>query len=279
MARPGTTSPDLVAELRALRGRIEALERKPVPQTFYDKYPSIEWAAIGRGTTPNNVWSSCGVANVTGLKYDRVECKFITNRIIRNRSEVEVRLAAFRHDYANQSKECVSASRTLLIRGKADGSNVVGVGKWRWIHGIPFGWDYTDEDNAVYTIELQHRYPDGETPTPDSVRQVFAYSKWNTEPAIWARDLITDGDGTWAPALTPVDDTVPTYGWVDVQSPGGDVWDGTYMISNMHYCVGMDQSRLPDATVPGWFWYTGAGTSGGVISARPPDITEPYFSV
>ncbi|QPB09703.1 hypothetical protein CPT_Shaeky_016 [Streptomyces phage Shaeky] len=276
MARPGTTNPDLVSELRAMQRRVEALERKPIPQTFYDQYPSIEWAAIGRGRVSDNAWTSCGVANVTGLKYDRVECKFITNSILRGRSEAEVRLAAFRHDYTNQYKECISASSTIRLRGHADGKNYLGTGKWRWIHGIGFGWDYTDENNAIYTIELQHRYPDGQTMQANAVRQVFAYQKMSTDSDAWTKDLIQDGNNAWAPALHPASNgAVPNYGWVDVQTKN-DVWDGSYAISNMHYCVGMDQTRLPDASENGWFWYTGAGTDGAQ-RVRDPDITELYY--
>lgn len=48
MARPGTTEPDLVGELRKLQGRLDALERKPVPQSIYDRYPATESQAPGR---------------------------------------------------------------------------------------------------------------------------------------------------------------------------------------------------------------------------------------
>ncbi|MEU6633819.1 hypothetical protein ABZ905_36955 [Streptomyces parvus] len=275
MARPGMTSPDLTTEIRALQKRIDELERKPVPQTLYDQYPSIEWAAIGRGKVSG--WSSCGVANVTGLKYDRVECKFITDRILRGRSEAEVRLAAFRHSYTSQYKECISASDSYRIAGAADGSRVLGVGKFRWIHGIQFGWDYTDADDAIYTIELQHQYPSGQDMKADAARQMFGYNKLDSSAdSQWTRDIISDGSNSWAPALKPSSGgSVPTYGWVTVQD---DAWDGSYNISNMHYCVGMDQERLPGATTNGWFWYTGAGSDGtGVYRARAADITESYF--
>ncbi len=277
MARPNTTSPDLVSDLREIKSRLDALERKPIPQSIYDQYPSIEWSAIGRGRVAGNVWSSCGVANVTGLKYDRVEVKYITDRIITGRSEAEVRLAAFRHDHANQFKECIAATRTVRLTGSTN--RVLGVGKWRWIHGIQFGWDYTDADDAVYTIELQHRNPDDCPQTADPNYEVFNYYKrtnQNEDP-----DL-----GVWSP-INIVNDQSNSYrmiaerrpqgssfnapaGWIEI--PGA--WDGSYNMSNMHYCVGLTQERLPEATVPGWQWFVG----GGAVHARDANINEPYLN-
>jgi hypothetical protein len=251
------------------------LERRPVPQTVYDQYPTTEWAAIPRNRSADNAWSSCGIANVTGLKFDRVECKFITDRIISGRSEVEIRLAAFRHPYGSQFKDCVSATSVMRLTGTTIRS--IGVGRWRWIHGIPFGWDYSDTDDAVYTIELQHRNPNDMPQRPDNpaVRQMFGYFKMSNETDIWDADLVGSA-GIWAAGLRPSsDNTIPPMGWIDVQDRDG-AWTGAYHISNMHYCVGLPADRLPEASVPGWFVLT---NGGGVRFARDADITEPYTRI
>ncbi|MFI2242381.1 hypothetical protein [Streptomyces chrestomyceticus] len=273
MARPNTTTPDLVADLRDIQNRLDALERRPVPQTVFDQYPTTEWEAVGRDNVYGNIWTSCGIANVTGLKYDRVEVKYITDAVIKGRSEAEIRLAAFRHEYGSQFKKCVSATSVMHLTGETAGT--VCVGKWRWIHSIQFGWDYTDEDNAVYTIELQHRYPNGMQQKPDKppVMQMYGFMKMSDQNASWSGGLL-QGDGannTWAPGLRPANGGVPAYGWVDVQDRDS-VWDGSHRISNMHYCVGMPQERLPDASVEGWHWYTGSSRVG-----RAGNVNEEYL--
>jgi hypothetical protein len=262
-----------VGELRAIKAQIAALERKPVPQTIFDQYPTSEWAAVGRGQVFANTWSSCGIANVTGLKYDRVEVKYITDRILQGRSEAEVRLAAFRHEANTQYKECVSASNTVRLVGES--ARHLDVGKWRWIHGIEFGWDYTDTDNAIYTIELQHRNPNDCPQAADdpAVTQVHAYYKMSDAPTPWTSDLLQGdgGNGVWAPGLRPYNGGVASVGWVDVQDTNA-AWDGSYSISNMHYCVGMSQERLPSATEDGWHWYTGPA-----VFARSANVNEEYY--
>ncbi|MFJ8394385.1 hypothetical protein [Streptomyces sp. NPDC094144] len=281
MARPGTTEPDLVGDLRTIKARLEALERKPVPQATFDQYPAVEWAATGRPRVSGNVWTSCSMANVTGLKYDRVELKYITDWILKGRSEAEVRVAAFRHSSTSQFKECISASSVTRLVGGT--SRVVGVGKVRWIHGIQFGWDYTDADDAIYTIELQHRNPDDCPQAPDPSTQVFAPNKKSDKAApsgfgqIFFNDGANAGQWIWGNMLKYVngkwsdDGTPASYGWNNI--PGA--WEGSYNISNMHYCVGLPQDRLPSATTEGWHWYVG----GEAKFVRAGNINEPTFSV
>ncbi|KIQ62406.1 hypothetical protein TR51_25535 [Kitasatospora griseola] len=274
MTRPGTTSPDLVGELRAMQERIAALERKPVPQTLFDQYPSIEWSAIGRSAILGNTWTSCGVANVTGLKYDRLEVKYLTDRIITGRSEAEIRLAAFRHDKDAQYKECISASNVVRLSG--DSVRTIGVGKWRWIHGIRFGWDYSDSDNGIYTVELQHRNPDNcpQRAEVSAVQQIYGFSKLSSDPDPYHQDIISDSAGRyWAAALGPSNNTLPYAGWLDLRDRYS-AWDGSYSVSNMHYCVGLSPDRIPEASTSGWHWYTG----GGSAFVRAADINEPYLN-
>lgn len=270
MARPGTTEPDLVGDLRAIKGRLDALERKPVPQASFDQYPTVEWATSGRPSVFDNQWTSCGVANVTGLKYDRIEVKYITDMILKDRSEAEIRMAAFRHEAGTQFKECISASQTVRLVGVAE--RTLGVGKWRWMHGIEFGWDYTDADNAIYTVELQHRNPDDCQQKGDVTenRQFLTYSKGakDANPGFRIRGT---GEQYWALEVRENNGSIVNYGWHDIPL-SYDPWDGAYAISNMHYCVGMSQERLPGATPNGWHWYTGNSRF-----VRPPNINEPYF--
>lgn len=278
MARPGTTSPDLVSELRAMKTRLEALERKPIPQTSYDQYPCVEWAATPRGPVADNKWSSVSVANVTGLRYDRVESKFLAYDVRAGRSEAEVRLAAFRHSYNSSLKECISATSTVRLTGNTNG--VVAVCKWRWIHGIEFGWDYTDSDDAIYTIELQHRNPNDCPRTEDPGTDVFAWNKPSNKSgdpdlSVWSPIHIANDSGNdyrFIGERRPRGGSMNApAGWVRVS----DGWDGRYNLSQMHYCVGVPQDRAPNAAVPGWFWIVG----GGVEFARGPNINEPVFSV
>ncbi|MFG3200361.1 hypothetical protein ACGFYT_30055 [Streptomyces sp. NPDC048208] len=270
-----------MGDLRAIQGRLDALERRPIPQTVFDQYPTTEWAAISRPAVVDNEWSSCGIANVTGLKYDRLECKFITYEVLAGRSEAEIRLAVFRHDYASQLKECISATDVVRLTGNTPG--IVGVGKWRWIHGIQFGWDYTDEDDAIYTVELQHRNPNDCKQKADPSAQIFGPYKNSNQSAPSGLDSLFYNNGNsqgvwiWGNQMKYVnntwqnDGTPANYGWNNV--PGA--WDGSYNISNMHYCVGLSQERLPNATPGGWFWYVG----GGAKYVRDADITEPCFTV
>lgn len=260
-------SPSLVNELNDLKRRLAAVERSPDVLAKFDRYPTTEWAAIGRGRLGNNNWSSCGIANVTGLVYDRIECKFITDRFIKGRSEGELRLAAFRH-FGNAQKECVSASRSLNIHGAT--TRQIGKGIIRWQHGIPFGWDYED-GTATYTIELQHRYLTDMTPDNPNRRQVFAMNKRENDPAAseGGATAIADGDGgfKWVAFQAGTDRSPVSY--VTVVTPGDvDIWDGSYNVSNMHYCVGLSADRIPEATPDGWAWYVGGefeyGSAGNI---------------
>ncbi|MFE5621720.1 hypothetical protein ACFQ8S_06860 [Streptomyces virginiae] len=254
-------------ELNELKRRLSAVERKPDVLAKFDRYPTTEWAAVPRSRISWNPWSSCGIANVTGLVYDRVECKFVTDNFLQTRAEGEVRLAAFRH-FGGGGKECVSASRSFIIRGGT--SRGTGLCVFRWIHGIPFGWDYED-GTATYTIELQHRYRT--TQVSDGKRQIFAYLRYNTDGSSWPEGLVNSGD-YWAPGVKAVGGMVPSMGWQDIDDRD-NVWDGSYSISNMHYCVGLPEERIPGATTDGWAYYTGGLTSWGSAG----NINDEFFSL
>ncbi|MEW1550955.1 hypothetical protein [Streptomyces tsukubensis] len=207
---------------------------------------------------------------MTGLKYDRIECKFITFNIVAARSEAEVRLAAFRHAYDSSLKECVSATSTVRLTGNT--ANTISVAKFRWIHGIQFGWDYTDDDSAIYTIELQHRNPNDLPARADDYRQVYGFSKLSKTTAPEGGALAMPNNTDFATAVVSQTRPGVGLGWWRI---GDDAWDGRYSISQMHYCVGMSQERLPTASTSGWFWNVG----GGARFVRDPNINEPYFNV
>lgn len=262
--------PSLVNDLGDMQRRITALERAPAPVNKFDRYPSVEWAAQGRPAVGGNVWSSCGIANATGLVFDRVECKFITDFLTTGKREAEVRLAAFRH-YGNAEREIVSASDVLNLTG--DTTRYVGSVVMRWVHGIPFGWDYAD-DTTVYTIELQHRYktgPEAYSPNRLQVGSLWKHEK-DSDPGLVFADA--DGSAHWVIATK---DQTPSGGWITI--PDDFVSDndryGSYSISNMQYCVGLPQERIPEATPNGWAWIKNSNASWG----RKSDITEDYFNV
>ncbi|MFB7420786.1 hypothetical protein ACFC1L_40120 [Streptomyces sp. NPDC056210] len=258
-----------------MQKRLDDLERRPAPTSLYDTYPCVEWAAIGRGKVGDNVWSSCGIANVTGMKFDRVEAKFTTNKILATRSEAEIRIAAFKHSHNTQYKVCVAASTTVRLTGNWGATidvGAIGMGKWRWIHGLPIGWNVdTDDQDSIYTIELQHRNPDDCLQTPEDPEQAFVWLKRKSAtpdskfgikgvagtPPLW---VIGQADGGAQPV-----------GWRDI----GSLWDGSYQVSTMHYCAGMSAEQLPEATESGWFWYSG----GDAEYVRQPDINERYMAV
>ncbi|MGY5131280.1 hypothetical protein ACWGJW_02465 [Streptomyces nigrescens] len=250
-----TTPPDLAKELKEVKRRLAAAERAPDTLNKFDRYPTTEWAAIGRGKTGSNAWSSCGIADVTGLVYDRVECKFITNNLVAGKREAEVRLAAFRH-YGTAQKECVSASRSLRLHG-ASGMGVVGTGLIRWVHGIPFGWDYAD-GTATYSIELQHRYLVGPEATKGT--RVFAImAPEGSSTANLTNRGTTEDAGHWWFSPQYRDDSAFSGGFVTI--PNSD--DGSYAISNMHYCAGLPADRIPEASADGWAWYIGGASEWG----------------
>ncbi|MGW0929563.1 hypothetical protein [Streptomyces sp. NPDC002644] len=218
------------------------------------------------------------MANVTGLKYDRVEVKYYTNFVEAGRSECEIRLAVMRHDPAGLTRQCVSASGTIHLSGN-QARNWIGTGKFRWMHGLQFGWDYTDEDKGIYTLDLQYRYRPNTLPVPEvpNHNMVYAFIKSNTvAESTWPKGIL-QGDGAsnvWAPGVRPSSgNTTPTYGWISIPY-GWDSWLGTIQLSQMHYCIGMPQERLPEATRNGWHWYSGGSTAW----VRPADITEPYLA-
>ncbi|MFI9206189.1 hypothetical protein [Streptomyces sp. NPDC053048] len=216
----------------------------------------------------SNKWSSVSIANATGLVFDRVECKFITDFMLTDKREAEVRLAAFKH-FGNAQREIVSASATVNLIGST--TRQVGVGVIRWLHGIPYGWDYAD-DTTVYTIELQHRYKSG--PEHPKGRTIYAIaapegSAVSGNILNWGYKQDDEGRWWWIPTYRSGSAWAPDF----VTVPNSD--EGTYSISPMHYCVGLPESRIPEASAKGWFWFRG----GGITYGRDPDITEPYFSV
>lgn len=281
MAKPGSTQPDLVTELARMQKRLDDLERRPVPTSLYDSYPCIEWAAVNRQSVYGNLWSSCSISNVTGMKFDRIEARFITNDVVAERSEAELRLAAFKYSHVTRNKTCVAASKTVRLTGNGDastGGSTVGTGKWRWIHGLPRGWDLdNDSSEVVYTIELQHRNPNDCLRYPDEApyRQLYGFSKLAQESgeqwtAAYVRSA-SDPDA-FAAGLKWGSNTAPQLGWYNLPQ-GGYLWNGAYSISNLHYCVGMAEEQLPEATEDGYFWYAG----GNVEVVRPPNTQEAYM--
>lgn len=267
--------PSLVNELAEVKRRVTAIERAPVPVNKFDRYPVVEWAAQGRPQVSGNVWTSVGIANATGLTFDRVEVKFITDFLLTGKREAEVRLAAFRHT-GNADRQIVSASATLGLTGNT--TRNVGVVVMRWVHGIPYGWDYSD-DTTIYTIELQHRYKTGPEPYEPNRLQVFGMYKREKDKA--AQDggamAISDGNDGWNWVAFQAGNNRSPIGYVTIPEdrPLDATVNGSYSISAMHYCVGLPAERIPEATAYGWHWRR--GTNGGWL--RDPDLTEPYFSV
>ncbi|MFJ7419775.1 hypothetical protein ACIQXD_14335 [Streptomyces uncialis] len=268
--------PSLVNELSELKRRMSAIERAPAPVAKFDRYPAIEWAAQDRPVVGGNIWSSVSIANVTGMTFDRLECKYITDWLITGKREAEVRLAAFRH-YGSNQRECVSASGALRLKGNT--ARVVGVGTFRWIHGIPFGWDYADT-TTVYTVELQHRYAVGPEAYDPNELQIFGmYKREKDRPASQGGPFaIRNGDNTdwnWVTYQAGTNRSPIGYITIPDRQTTSNTLNGSYSISAMHYCVGLPQDRIPEATVNGWAWFSG-GASQWV---RAPDITEPTFDV
>lgn len=257
-----------MADLNDMQKRITSLERAPEPLTKFDRYPCAEWTAVDRPQVGGNIWASVSIADVTGMTFDRMECKFITDFLYTGKREAEVRLAAFRH-YGNAQTECVSASSVLNLTGQATRS--IGIVVMRWIHGIPFGWDYAS-DTTVYTIELQHRYKTGPEPYVSNMVQVGAL--WKNEKDADPGLLFADADGASHWTLATKDQT-PQGGWINIPpyQLQDNVLNGSYAISAMQYCVGLPADRLPDASAAGWAYGYGTGLSWG----RAGDITEAYF--
>ncbi|GLW03696.1 hypothetical protein Slala05_73260 [Streptomyces lavendulae subsp. lavendulae] len=258
--------PSLVNELAELKRRMSAIERAPAPVTRFDRYPVIEWAAQGRPDVGGNVWSSVGIANVTGMTFDRIETKFITDHMLTGKREAEVRLAAYRHN--GNSRTCVSASSVLNITGTP--TRGIGVVVLRWIHGIPYGWDYSDS-TTIYTIELQHRYKVGPEPFVSNREQIFGMYKREKDRGADGGGGVDVGGGNWVAYQSGNNRSAIGY----VTIPDGADESGAYGISAMHYCVGLPKERLPQATAKG----TGTWWNTGASWGRDPDVTEDDFGV
>jgi hypothetical protein len=268
--------PSLVNELSELKRRMSAIERAPAPVNKFDRYPAIEWAAQGRPEVGGNVWSSVSIANVTGLTFDRLECKFITDFMYTGKREAEVRLAAFRHD-GNANRTIVSASNVLNLHGLP--TRAVGVGIMRWVHGIPFGWDY-EENNTTYTVELQHRYRVGpETWDSDEhTTDVFAFAKpTKTAGPPTGGPLEMPNNTAYETMVLPKSKSSSIYGsWITLPDTSSEQDKyGMYSISAMQYCVGLPAERIPEASAAGWAWTRNCSSSWG----RAADITEDHFGV
>ncbi|MER5258530.1 hypothetical protein [Streptomyces sp. NPDC002855] len=258
--------PSLVNELAEVKRRLAAIERAPTPVNSFDRYPQVEWAAQPRPEVGSNMWSSFGVANVTGLVFDRVEVKFIADWLLTGKREAEVRLAAFRHT-GKAEREIVSASGVFNLTGLT--SRRIAVCVMRWVHQIPYGWDY-DDDTTIYTIELQHRYKKGpENPKGQTFYAIAAPEGTAVNDGIlnWGYKQDDDGKWWWVPTYRANSKWAPDF--LTVPS-----WDeGTYSLSSMHYCVGLPAERIPEASAYGWAWVRGSNGEWG----RGPDITEPHF--
>ncbi|WP_327254089.1 hypothetical protein [Streptomyces sp. NBC_01244] len=260
-------------ELAEVKRRLSAVERAPAPINKFDRYPQVEWAAQGRPAVGGNIWSSVSIANVTGLTFDRVECKFITDFLSTGKREAEVRLAAFRHTGKGE-REIVSASAVLNLTG--DTERLIGSVVMRWVHGIPYGWDYAN-DTTIYTIELQHRYKVGpETHTPGTVDVFAFYKPTNKSAPSTGGPLEMPNNTSYETMVLPKSRANVGAGWVTIPEIVGDSdLYGSYSISAMHYCVGLPAERIPEASAKGWAWVRNSGASWG----RNADITEPYFFV
>ncbi len=265
--------PSLVNELAEVKRRLSAIERAPVPVSKFDRYPAVEWAAQGRPQVGGNVWSSVAIANATGLTFDRVEVKFITDFLLTGKREAEVRLAAYRHT-GRAERQIVSASSVLNLTGTTD--RTIGVVVLRWVHGIPYGWDYAD-DTTIYTIELQHRYKTGPEEYTPSTRDIFGFHKPTNRAAPGTGGALEmPNNETYETMVLPKTRPGVSGGWVTIPEIVGDSERyGSYSISPMHYCVGLPAERIPEASAKGWAWMR--GTNGGW--GRDPDITEPDFGV
>ncbi|MFJ8386225.1 hypothetical protein ACIQ9Q_17205 [Streptomyces sp. NPDC094438] len=260
--QPNAVPPSLVNELSEVKRRLSAIERAPQPVNRFDRYPVIEWAAQGRPPVAGNVWSSVGIANVTGMTFDRIEVKFITDWILSGKREAEVRLAAYRHQ--SYYTQCVSASSVLNLTGQADRN--IGTVVMRWVHGIPYGWDYSD-DTTIYTIELQHRYKVGPEPYSPNRLQVYGMYKREKDKGADGGGGVDVGGGNWVAYQSGNNRSAIGY----VTIPDGADESGAYGISAMHYCVGLPKERIPEATPKGWAQTWAVNSSWG----RDPDITEP----
>ena len=254
--------PSLVNELADLNRRLTAVERAPAPLNTFDRYPSTEWEPIDRGVVNGNMWHSMSIASMTGMVFDRLELKFGTMNVIKGKREPEVRLAAYRHTRDGQ-RNIVSASSTWQLSG--DPNAYLATGMIRWVHGIPFGWNYAT-DTDVYTVEFQVRYAIGPEKLPSG--RIYTIAAASTAPTdgIQYRGVYQDTDGKWWSQPIVKEGSAFRIGLVDL--PARD--SGNAKISAMQYCVGLPASRIPDATPAGTFTYELEWKT-----VRAPDLNEP----
>lgn len=215
------------------------------------------------------------MANVTGLKYDRVEWKILTYNLIKGQTEGEIRVAAFRTwvDANGPHRQIVSCSDARVMTGQPAPNDGLGYIVCRWMHGIQYGWDYSDtDDTATYTIEVQHR-THLINPPPSNRTQVLAFSKSETD-ANRGHRIDTDGDDYWHVSLKSSGGGINSYGWVTL--PGQPAPVSEYALSNMHYCIGIPQELAPQATPNGyWSWTAGVNTMTKLRDAAVV-FNEPY---
>ncbi|GAA0660333.1 hypothetical protein GCM10010193_09090 [Kitasatospora atroaurantiaca] len=258
--------PSLVNELSDLNRRLTSVERAPAPINTFDRYPSSEWEPIDRGVVGDNIWHAMSIANVTGLVFDRIETKFTTYGVIKGKREPEVRLAAYRHT-RDGKKQIVSASNTWQLSGADD--YFLTSGMIRWIHGIPFGWNYAT-DTDVYSIEFQVRYAIGPEAIP--ARKYLSVVGGIDDPftGLDLPEVKKDPNGQSWRELIVRDGEKFHWDWIDV----GPTDTGNAKISAMQYCVGLPTARIPDATTVGTFSY---GLAWKV--ARSPDLNEQVMNL
>jgi len=258
--------PSLVNELADLNRRLTNVERAPAPINTFDRYPSSEWEPIDRGVVDGNMWHAMSIADVTGLVFDRIETKFTTMNVLKGKREPEVRLAAYRHA-RNGDKQIVSASSTWQLSGDVDA--YLASGMIRWVHGIPFGWNYAS-DTDVYTIEFQVRYAVGPEQIPVARLWTIGAVSTASTSGLQNRGIAQDSDGKWF--WVPSVKEGSAYGAGLIDMPPTD--SGNAKISAMQYCVGLPASRVPDATPAGTFTYDLAWKA-----TRAPDLNEQVMNL
>lgn len=261
--------PSLVNELAGINRRLANLERAPEPATRFDRYPAVEWEPIDRGVVADNLWHAASIANVTGLVFDRVETKFSTYNVIKGSREPEIRLAAYRHG-RDGSKTIVSASSTFQLVG--DPESYLAAGMIRWVHGIPYGWDYAT-DTDVFTIELQVRYAVGPAQHNGQKLLTVLAPEGGWTQGIRLKEIERDGNGQWWRDLQVRDNGSANEGsWTISDMPPSDT--GNAKLSAMQYCVGLPAERIPDATPEGVIRY-----DLEVRTTRAPDLNEQVMNI
>ncbi|MET9617123.1 hypothetical protein [Kitasatospora indigofera] len=258
--------PSLTNELAALNRRLTAIERAPAPINTFDRYPTAEWEPIERGVVPGNIWHAMSIADVTGLVFDRIETKFTTYAVLKGQREPEIRLAAYRHSREG-GKTIVSASSTWQLVGDPN-TAYLAPGSIRWVHGIPYGWNYAT-DTDVYTVEFQVRYAVGPAQIPHTRLYVIAGLDTDSYDLLANAPVEQDTDGKWW-YMPEVKEGSP-YDARLIDLPGDS---GNCKISAMQYCVGLPQSRVPDATPQGTLTYALEWKT-----VRAPDLSEAVMNL